>query len=57
MAPAAAVAKAAKKTEDIASLRYRMAGEMPGEGSVEGRGGDEHEAPGHEHEDDFVQDR
>ncbi|MFD4556222.1 DUF1396 domain-containing protein [Streptomyces sp. NPDC058469] len=36
MAPAAAVAKAAKKTEDITSLRYRMAGEMPGEGTIEG---------------------
>ncbi|MGR3871926.1 DUF1396 domain-containing protein [Streptomyces graminifolii] len=34
MAPAAAVAAAAKKTEDITSLRYRMAGEMPGEGTI-----------------------
>ncbi|MFJ8060792.1 DUF1396 domain-containing protein [Streptomyces sp. NPDC096142] len=34
MAPAAAVADAAKKTEDITSLRYRMAGEMPGEGTI-----------------------
>lgn len=34
MAPAAAVAKAAKQTEDITSLRYRMAGELPGEGRV-----------------------
>ncbi|MFJ9898686.1 DUF1396 domain-containing protein [Streptomyces sp. NPDC091280] len=34
MAPAAAVAEAAKKTQDITSLRYRMAGTMPGEGKI-----------------------
>ncbi|GGJ19197.1 LppX_LprAFG lipoprotein [Streptomyces brasiliensis] len=36
MTPAAAVAKAAKKTERITSLRYRMDGTMPGAGSVKG---------------------
>ncbi|MFJ5261491.1 DUF1396 domain-containing protein [Streptomyces sp. NPDC088387] len=36
MEPAAAVAKAAKNTEDINSFRYRMTGEIPGEGKVEG---------------------
>ncbi|MER5915577.1 DUF1396 domain-containing protein [Streptomyces sp. NPDC001982] len=36
MTPAAAVAKAAKNTEDITSLRYRMDGKMPGAGSVNG---------------------
>ncbi|MFD7405618.1 DUF1396 domain-containing protein [Streptomyces sp. NPDC059866] len=35
MTPAAAVAKAAEKTEDITSLRYRMKGEVPGDGRVE----------------------
>ncbi|MFG2128314.1 DUF1396 domain-containing protein [Streptomyces sp. NPDC048751] len=35
MSPAAAVAKAAKKTEAISSLRYEMSGEIPGEGHVE----------------------
>lgn len=34
MAPAAAVAQAAKRTQDMTSLRYRMAGAMPGEGKV-----------------------
>ncbi|MEU9331988.1 DUF1396 domain-containing protein [Streptomyces sp. NPDC048290] len=34
--PAAAVAKAAKNAEDITSLSYRMKGEVPGEGEVEG---------------------
>ncbi|MFF3461043.1 LppX_LprAFG lipoprotein [Streptomyces sp. NPDC002619] len=36
MTPAAAVAKAAKNSEDITSLRYRMDGKMPGAGSVNG---------------------
>jgi hypothetical protein len=36
MTPAAAVAKAAKKTEDITSLRYRMTGQVPEEGRVSG---------------------
>ncbi|MET7987311.1 DUF1396 domain-containing protein [Streptomyces sp. NPDC005281] len=36
LTPAAAVAKAAKKTEDITSLRYRMTGKVPGEGRVSG---------------------
>ncbi|MFE2045035.1 DUF1396 domain-containing protein [Streptomyces sp. NPDC059477] len=36
MEPAAAVAKAAKNTEEIKSLNYRMAGEIPGEGEIEG---------------------
>ncbi|MFE7167230.1 DUF1396 domain-containing protein [Streptomyces sp. NPDC057616] len=36
MTPAAAVAKAAKNTEDITSLRYRMTGKVPGEGQVSG---------------------
>ncbi|GGN83809.1 putative lipoprotein [Streptomyces albiflavescens] len=36
MTPAAAVAKAAKKTEDITSLRYRMTGEVPEQGRVSG---------------------
>ncbi|MEU0848685.1 DUF1396 domain-containing protein [Streptomyces flaveolus] len=35
MTPAAAVAKAAKNTEDISSLRYRMKGRAPEEGRVE----------------------
>jgi hypothetical protein len=35
MSPAAAVAKAAKNTEDISSLRYRMKGEIPQQGRVE----------------------
>ena len=35
MAPAAAVAKAAKNTEDITSFRYRMTGRVPEEGRVE----------------------
>ncbi|WP_217170257.1 DUF1396 domain-containing protein [Streptomyces sp. AC512_CC834] len=34
MTPAAAVAKAAKNTEEIDSLRYRMTGEVPEEGRV-----------------------
>ncbi|MFI1413059.1 DUF1396 domain-containing protein [Streptomyces sp. NPDC020707] len=34
MTPAAAVAKAAKKTEDITSLSYRMSGRTPEEGRV-----------------------
>ncbi|MFC9685445.1 LppX_LprAFG lipoprotein [Streptomyces sp. NPDC056948] len=36
MTPAAAVAKAAKNTEDITSLRYRLSGTSPGEGRVKG---------------------
>ncbi|MFC9127116.1 DUF1396 domain-containing protein [Streptomyces sp. NPDC057099] len=36
MTPAAAVAKAAKNTEDITSLRYRLSGTTPGEGRVKG---------------------
>ncbi|MEV0639290.1 DUF1396 domain-containing protein [Streptomyces sp. NPDC050619] len=35
MTPAAAVAKAAKNTEDITSFRYRMTGKVPVEGRVE----------------------
>nr|WP_238431722.1 DUF1396 domain-containing protein [Streptomyces cavernae] len=35
MTPAAAVAKAAEKSEDITSLRYRMTGRVPEEGRVE----------------------
>ncbi|MEV5463208.1 DUF1396 domain-containing protein [Streptomyces sp. NPDC002788] len=35
MTPAAAVAKAAKNTEDITSLHYRMNGTVPGSGRVE----------------------
>ncbi|WP_225636256.1 LppX_LprAFG lipoprotein [Streptomyces solaniscabiei] len=35
MTPAAAVAKAAKNTEDISSLHYRMKGRAPEEGRVE----------------------
>ncbi|MEU9184067.1 DUF1396 domain-containing protein [Streptomyces sp. NPDC048484] len=34
MTPAAAVAKAAKKTEDITSLSYRMSGRTPEEGRI-----------------------
>jgi hypothetical protein len=34
MSPAAAVAKAAKNTEDITSFRYRMTGRVPGQGRV-----------------------
>lgn len=33
--PAAAVAKAAKKSEDIASLHYRISGTVPGKGRLE----------------------
>ncbi|GGW91236.1 DUF1396 domain-containing protein [Streptomyces lomondensis] len=36
MTPAAAVAKAAKNTEDITSLRYRMSGTAPGSGQLKG---------------------
>ncbi|MET9392693.1 LppX_LprAFG lipoprotein [Streptomyces sp. NPDC006624] len=36
MTPAAAVAKAAKNTEDITSLSYRMSGTAPESGKVEG---------------------
>jgi hypothetical protein len=36
MTPAAAVAKAAKNTEDITSLRYRMSGTAPESGRVKG---------------------
>jgi hypothetical protein len=36
MTPAAAVAKAAKNSEDITSLRYRMTGKVPGEGQISG---------------------
>jgi hypothetical protein len=35
MTPAAAVAKAAKNTEEITSFRYRMKGEMPEQGQVQ----------------------
>jgi hypothetical protein len=35
MTPAAAVAKAAKNTEDITSVRYRMKGKVPEQGRVE----------------------
>ena len=35
MTPAAAVAKAAKNTEDITSFHYRMKGEMPEQGQVQ----------------------
>ncbi|AYC39242.1 Lipoprotein OS=Streptomyces griseorubiginosus OX=67304 GN=AQJ54_01180 PE=4 SV=1 [Streptomyces griseorubiginosus] len=35
MSPAAAVAKAAKNTEEITSFRYRMKGEMPESGQVQ----------------------
>ncbi|MET9253284.1 DUF1396 domain-containing protein [Streptomyces sp. NPDC003717] len=34
LSPAAAVAKAAKNTEDITSLSYRMKGQFPGQGSI-----------------------
>ncbi|MEV0735996.1 DUF1396 domain-containing protein [Streptomyces sp. NPDC050549] len=34
MVPAAAVAEAAKQTQDITSVRYRTAGTMPGEGKI-----------------------
>jgi hypothetical protein len=34
MSPAAAVAKAAKNTEDITSFRYRMTGEVPEQGRI-----------------------
>ena len=34
MTPAAAVAKAAKNSEAITSLRYRMAGKVPGAGRI-----------------------
>lgn len=37
MTPAAAVAKAAKNTEDITSLQYRMKGTAPESGRVEGQ--------------------
>lgn len=36
--PAAAVRKATEKAEDFTSLEYRMAGEAPGEGTMEGTG-------------------
>ncbi|MFJ3235444.1 DUF1396 domain-containing protein [Streptomyces sp. NPDC086787] len=36
MTPAAAVAKAAKKTGDITSLRYKMSGKAPGAGTISG---------------------
>ena len=36
--PAAAVRKATEKAEDFTSLEYRMAGEVPGEGTMEGTG-------------------
>lgn len=35
MSPAAAVAKAAKNTEEISSLRYRMKGQVPQQGRIE----------------------
>ncbi|MGY3203445.1 DUF1396 domain-containing protein [Streptomyces sp. TE5632] len=35
MTPAAAVAKAAKNTEDITSFRYTMTGEVPAQGKIE----------------------
>jgi hypothetical protein len=36
MTPAAAVAEAARTTEDITSLRYRLSGTTPGEGRGKG---------------------
>lgn len=36
--PAAAVRKATEKAEDFTSLEYRMVGEVPGEGTMEGTG-------------------
>ncbi|AZM50910.1 DUF1396 domain-containing protein [Streptomyces sp. WAC 06738] len=36
--PAAAVRKATEKAEDFTSLEYRMAGDVPGEGTMEGTG-------------------
>ncbi|WP_282700722.1 DUF1396 domain-containing protein [Streptomyces sp. CC219B] len=36
MTPAAAVAKAAKNSDDITSLRYRMTGEIPEQGRIKG---------------------
>ncbi|WP_234380215.1 DUF1396 domain-containing protein [Streptomyces sp. CMB-StM0423] len=36
--PAAAVRKATENAEEFTSLEYRMAGEMPGEGAMEGTG-------------------
>ncbi|MFG2310264.1 DUF1396 domain-containing protein [Streptomyces sp. NPDC048566] len=36
MTPAAAVAKAAKNTDEITSLRYRITGKVPEEGTVDG---------------------
>ncbi|WP_194236230.1 LolA-like protein [Streptomyces acidicola] len=36
MTPAAAVAKAAKNTDDITSLSYRMTGEVPEQGRIKG---------------------
>ncbi|WBB63780.1 DUF1396 domain-containing protein [Streptomyces sp. WMMC500] len=36
--PAAAVRTATEKAEDFTSLEYRMSGEVPGEGSMEGTG-------------------
>lgn len=36
MTPAAAVAKAAKNTQDITSMHYRMTGKVPGEGRISG---------------------
>lgn len=38
VSPAAAVRKATEKAEKFTSLEYRMAGEVPGEGSLEGTG-------------------
>ncbi len=39
MTPAAAVAKAAKNTEDITSFRYRMTGRTPEEGRIKAEAG------------------
>ena len=36
MTPAAAVARAAKKTEDITSFRYRITGKLPEQGRIKG---------------------
>ncbi|WP_407560539.1 DUF1396 domain-containing protein [Streptomyces sp. 184] len=38
VSPAAAVRKATEKAEKLTSLEYRMAGEVPGEGTMEGTG-------------------
>ncbi|MEO3768132.1 DUF1396 domain-containing protein [Streptomyces sp. B5E4] len=43
--PAAAVRKATEKAEEFTSLEYRMAGEVPGEGVMEGTGAISMEPP------------